>query len=366
MQYTKLLTRPGRKFSSVIRKAFQDLIRKARISLVFPAVVSAMAATQLHAVDLPRQIPAMPSALASKALLNASARAGDRLVAVGAYGNIVYSVPAADGKGLEWRQAKVPTQRLLTAVTFVDEREGWAGGHDALILHTTDGGENWEIQYQDPMPNGDLPKPVLGIAFSDKHNGIAVGAFSLLLTTADGGKTWTSLDAGPLYDLLEAQGQEPEPNLYSILKLGDEFLVVGELGTLLRYRPAAQSDQQWRIIKSPYQGTFFGARQLSSGDILAYGLRGHLFRSSDQGETWTRIETATLANINDVIELSANRFLAVADSGTLLTLQNQQPTVAVEKIAYPGFSNLMSVQRIADDAVILFGSMGAQPFSIGK
>lgn len=366
MQYIKRLPRQSRRLLSALSSFCPHLVRKAGITFLFPALVSAVAATQLHAADLPRQIPAMPSALASKALLNASARAGDRLVAVGAYGNIVYSVPAAAGKGLEWRQANVPTQRLLTTVTFVDEREGWAGGHDALILHTTDGGENWEIQYQDPMPNGDLPKPVLGIEFSDKHNGIAVGAFSLLLTTADGGKTWASLDAGPLYDLLEAQGQEPEPNLYSILKLGDEFLVVGELGTLLRYRPAAQADQQWRIIKSPYEGTFFGIRQLSSGDIFAYGLRGHLFRSVDLGETWTKIETATLANINDMIELSANRFLAVADGGTLLKLQSQQATVAAEKIAYPGFSNLMSVQRVADDSVILFGSMGAQPFSIDK
>lgn len=366
MQYTKLLPLPGRRVLSALPILFKDLIRKVGIAFLFPALAGAIAAMQLHAADPPKQMPAMPSALASKALLNASARAGDRLVAVGAYGNIVYSVPAADGKGLEWRQANVPTQRLLTAVTFVNDREGWAGGHDALILHTTDGGENWEIQYQDPMPNADLPKPVLGIEFSDTQNGIVVGAFSLLLTTADGGKTWTSLNAGPLYDLLEAQEQEPEPNLYSILKLGDEFLVVGELGTLLRYRPVAQADQQWRIIKSPYKGTFFGVRQFSSGDILAYGLRGHLFRSVDQGETWTKIETATIANINDVIELSANRFLAVADGGTLLKLQRQQAMVTAEKIAYPGFSNLMSVQRVADDSVILFGSMGAQSFSIDK
>ena len=228
MPCKQLLSRYPSRFSPVPQGSSRILLRNTGIAFLFHALVGvllvgALPAATLHAADLSQQIPAMPSPLASKALLTDSARAGDRVVAVGAYGNIVYSVPAADGKGLEWRQAKVPTQRLLTTVTFVDDREGWAGGHDALILHTTDGGENWQIQYEDPMPNGDLPKPVLAIEFTDKLNGIAVGAFSLMLTTADGGKTWAQVDMGTLYDRLEAQGQEPEPNLYAILKLADEI-----------------------------------------------------------------------------------------------------------------------------------------------
>ncbi|WVM93430.1 hypothetical protein ULG90_05695 [Halopseudomonas pachastrellae] len=34
-------------------------------------------------------------------------------------------------------------RQLLTAVYFVDDKRGWAVGHDSLILNTTDGGATW-------------------------------------------------------------------------------------------------------------------------------------------------------------------------------------------------------------------------------
>ena len=66
--------------------------------------------------------------------------AGSSIVAVGEYGNVVLS----DDDGKTWRQAKsVPTQVTFTAVAFVDDKNGWAVGHDTVILHTSDAGETW-------------------------------------------------------------------------------------------------------------------------------------------------------------------------------------------------------------------------------
>lgn len=312
------------------------------------------------------QTPAMTSSLASKAMLTASARAGDRMVAVGAYGNIVYSVPAPDGKGMEWRQGKVPTQRLLTTVTFVDEREGWAGGHDSLILHTTDGGENWEIQHEDSVLEGDeLPRPILDIEFTDKLNGIAIGAYSLMLATADGGKTWKPLDTSALYARLESLDLEPEPNFNAILKLsqGDDYLIVGELGTLLLYNPKAASvDDVWRVVSSPYVGSFFGAEQLSSGQLLIYGLRGHVFQSTDRGLTWSQINTGTVTNVNDAIELESGDVVLVGEEGSILRLP--RGASAAEKIPFEGFSGFSSVQSGGGNRLLLFGGAGAQVFAI--
>ena len=69
-------------------------------------------------------------------------RAGDRLVAVGQRGHVVVS---SDG-GATWKQAQVPVSSDLVAVYFVDAKQGWAVGHDGVILHTADGGEYWELQ----------------------------------------------------------------------------------------------------------------------------------------------------------------------------------------------------------------------------
>ncbi len=343
------------------------------------------------------QIPAIRSALASKALLTDSARLSDRVVAVGAYGNIVYST---DGK--TWTQANVPSQGLLTTVYFVDDREGWAAGHDTLILHTTDGGENWTIQYEDPIPGGDLPKPILDIYFADKLHGWAIGAFALMLVTEDGGLNWKTVSTDALGEQLEAVDSEAEPNFNALIPVDDRFLIVGELGTLLYYDPkasmagdddaegaaedAAEEDaidspdedgsevagddavagaanSAWRIIQSPYVGSFFGVTQLKSGELLIYGLRGHLFRSLDRGNTWTSVDTGeATTNINDVIEMDGGDAIIVGGGGTLFRLK--AGAAAAERIPYSGFNGFVSVQKMGTDAVLLFGDGGAQLFQL--
>jgi photosystem II stability/assembly factor-like uncharacterized protein len=310
----------------------------------------------------PVQLPAAPSALASENLLNDSALAGKRIVAVGAYGNIIYS----DGDGT-WHQAdKVPTQVLLTAVAFANADEGWAAGHDSIILHTADGGRNWEIVYQNPFPDGDVPKPILDLYFSDPLHGIAVGAFSLMLVTADGGKSWDSVDTGPLRDLLQAAEQETEPNFNAIIPLGDGYLIAGELGTLISYRPPpgppGTSEPQWRVLHSPYAGSFFGARELTSHELLIYGLRGHCFRSRDGGDTWSAIETQTTANLYDALELDNGEVIVVGAGGTILRIPRDSGSA--ERVPYGWFNGFVSVQRIGPRRLLLFGDAGAHPLDL--
>ena len=311
------------------------------------------------------QLPAAPSALASKALLTDSARAGRRIVAVGTHGDIIYT-DGGDGT-VHWHQAdNVPTQVLLTAVSFANENEGWAAGHDSLILHTRDGGRNWEIVYENPIPGGDVPKPILDLYFSDPLHGIAVGAFSLMLVTADGGKTWDSVDTGALRDLLQAAGQEIEPNFNAIIPLGDGYLIAGELGTLISYRPspgpAGTSEPQWGVLRSPYAGSFFGARELTSHELLIYGLRGHCFRSRDGGNTWSAIATQTTANLYDALELDNGDAIVVGAGGTILRIPRDSGSA--ERLPYGSFNGFVSVQRVGAKRLLLFGDAGARQFDL--
>ena len=48
--------------------------------------------------------------------------------------------------GATWQQSKVPVSSDLTAVYFVNDRKGWAVGHDGVILATSDGGAPWTLQ----------------------------------------------------------------------------------------------------------------------------------------------------------------------------------------------------------------------------
>src|SRR5690348_14553614 len=86
--------------------------------------------------------PALASPLAARGLLNGLASAGDRIVAVGQRGHILWS----DDRGAHWQQAQVPVSSDLVAVAFPSPTQGWAVGHDGVILHSADAGKTWTRQ----------------------------------------------------------------------------------------------------------------------------------------------------------------------------------------------------------------------------
>src|ERR1700730_2204806 len=69
-------------------------------------------------------LPAILSPRCQQGVLLGIAAAGNRLVAVGERGCIVYS----DDNGKRWQQARVPVSATLTAVTFASPTQGWAVG----------------------------------------------------------------------------------------------------------------------------------------------------------------------------------------------------------------------------------------------
>src|SRR5674476_29040 len=112
-------------------------------------------------------VVAFKASHATKAPLLGIARAGTRLVAVGDYGVVILS----DDDGATWRQAtSTATRHTLTAVTFTDERHGWAVGHGGTVLASNDGGETWTPAYAGP---GDAA--LLSVWFDSAGHGLVVG-----------------------------------------------------------------------------------------------------------------------------------------------------------------------------------------------
>ena len=126
--------------------------------------------------------------LATKSLLLDAGFAGKRMVVVGERGHVLLS----DDQGATWRQAKVPTRALLTAVYFHDDRLGWVVGHDEIILRSEDGGETWTRTHAAP----DKEQPLLDVWFKDASTGFAFGAYGTILASTDGGRS--ELDGGQL------------------------------------------------------------------------------------------------------------------------------------------------------------------------
>lgn len=207
-----------------------------------------------HAAPPPRQ------------LLLDVARTPDALVAVGERGSILRS----DDDGANWQPAIVSATATLTAVDFAaDGQNGWAVGHDALILATSDGGRTWRESYRGENPEDSF----LDVCVLDARTIIVVGAYGQYHRSTDGGQTWAA------QRLLE-----DDYHFNRITRAADDSLyLAGEHGTLLRSRDRGEN---WEGIHTPYDGSFYGILPVSAGGLLAYGLRGRIYRSTDDGDEW--------------------------------------------------------------------------------
>ncbi len=302
-------------------------------------------ASTAYGFNDPLDQAALPSALASRNMLLSVTQAGERLVAVGQRGHIVYS----DDQGGTWIQATVPVSSDLTAVFFVDAANGWAVGHDGVILHSTDAGISWVKQLDGRQANATLvadleskatveagddrikrlldeaihyrdagpDKPFLDVWFSDKENGYAVGAYNLIFRTTDGGKLWQ-----PWFDRTENPGFL---HLNAVRGIGDQVYVAGERGLFLRLDAATQ-----RFVEqpTPYTGSFF-ALSATADSLLVIGMRGNAYRSQDDGSTWQRVETGVHSGLSGVTVLDDGRIVVVSQGGQALVSQDHGATFEV-------------------------------------
>jgi photosystem II stability/assembly factor-like uncharacterized protein len=236
--------------------------------------------------------------LATRALLLDVAMAGQRLVAVGERGHVLLS----DDQGATWNQADiVPTRALLTGVCFSNAQQGVAVGHDEVILTTQDAGRTWTLAHFAPQSQ----QPLLDVACANGGRVIAVGAHGVCFISDDGGKVWRESSLGQDFHLNKI-----------VAASSARLYIAAEGGHLYR---SDDSGESWHELTLGYDGSFFGVQPLGDDVVLAYGLRGNLFRSADAGATWRKVETGTLAMLNDAVKLDGGRSVAaVGLSGVVL------------------------------------------------
>jgi photosystem II stability/assembly factor-like uncharacterized protein len=277
------------------------------------------------AVTKPRPSEIMP--LAQRSPMLALVNSGKHLVAVGDRGQILVS-----NNGRNWAQVQTPVRSPLTAVSFVDDMNGWAVGHDATILHTANGGKTWELQNF----NAELEKPYLSVLFMDASTGFAIGAYGLASKTTDGGKTWTDLVAPAI------RGEELHLN--DIIKLGNgNLLVAGEQGTL---GLSADGGNTWEKLTSPYEASLFGALPVGEKGALVFGLRGNVFINNDvRSSSWTKIDTKTVDTFFGGTTTADGKLVLVGLSGTILVIDpvsNQARALKIRK------DEMIAGRRITD------------------
>ncbi|MEX2475737.1 YCF48-related protein [Marinobacter sp.] len=317
----------------------------------------ALSASPVFALADIIETPSRPTLLAPESLLNDVTRAGDRIVAAGERGHIIFS----DDQGETWVQGQVPVSVTLTSIDFGTAEHGWAVGHSGVVLHSADAGKSWELQLTgteaskiaiegkqeqiaemeeriEEAPEeekGDLEwalddiffaienmeadlevgpvNPLMDVWFEDENHGFVVGAYGMILRTTDGGESWE--DASAQID--NAQNF----HLNGITDItGGALVVVGEGGQI---HVSTDGGDTWERRESPYSGSLFGV--IGTGQvngILAFGLRGNMMMSTDLGQSWKTVTNEAGATVMNGMVADDGRITLVGNSGVVLMSTN--------------------------------------------
>lgn len=360
------------------------------------------------------QLPSIKSKKASESLLQDIIRNGDRLVAVGERGHIIYS----DNNGKSWQQADVPTRAMLTAVYFVSAEKGWAVGYDGLVLNTADGGKTWAIQLDglkftrkrmaDTIPaledkikslqkdkaaaeeqlaeaeaNGeeDLTPYEDLVADLDDHlstlegelddakaslsNTVANPLMDVWFRDADNGfvvgafgEFLKTEDGGATWESVAGSlDNEDRHHLNAVAGLGNLMYIAGESGYIYR---SDDGGDTWSLLQSPdpENGSFFAVNIISPDEVLVSGLRGAMYRSGDRGNSWKQIPEDLHKNMNSVYFAGNDTVLAVGNDGAFLRSRDGGRTFLSH--VRKNRLTIASVVEAADGNYILVGSGGVQ------
>ncbi len=228
--------------------------------------------------------------------------------AVGRDGTVITTSNGGD----IWEAQTTPTESRLLDVYFLNNNTGWAAGEGGRAIRTTDGGNTWEIS-----PTG-VTRRLNSLHFSNANDGWIVG-FPVALRTTDGGQSWEEVTIGPLR------------NFTSVYFTDDSngWILANTGGITEIYRTQDGGDN-WDMFPVEFDGSGVDMSDIKMVDNLngyIAGNNGTMGRTTDGGETWTRIETGTQNTLFSVSPISSNQFWAAGNNSVILSSDDSGASV---------------------------------------
>ncbi|GJQ31679.1 MAG: hypothetical protein HBSAPP04_05180 [Ignavibacteriaceae bacterium] len=222
--------------------------------------------------------------------------------AVGVYGAIIKTT---DG-GEKWQALAENTQFNLTDVYFIDQATGWACGMSGEILKTTDGGMDWE------RVSTNIPEYFIRIYFSTPLDGIAmyIGGF---YKTSDGGSTWRRIPGGWI-----------QLNDMHFIDPMNGWAVGGNVLSAIALQ-TTDGGETWNMKAPSGQVTLWCAYFTSPSNGFAGSESGVIYRTTNAGNTWTSLQTATNLTFNSISfsgQLNGIAVAGIAAGGSELRTTN--------------------------------------------
>lgn len=197
--------------------------------------------------------------------------------------------------------------------------------------------------------------PLLSVTHTIDNKIIATGAYGTLLISDDLAHSWRLIDT-----LLD----NPDNfHLNDIISTDKGYLyIVGENGIGFK---SVDNSESWVSMDIPYNGSLFGIiSQENSPNLIAFGLQGNYFTSSDNGLTWQRHNIGNSASIlGGDITKNGDVYL-VGHGGLIINFNTDTPTkrLITNHVSGSAFSDII----IDNNILILAGQFGITSLEIPK
>lgn len=176
--------------------------------------------------------------------------------------------------GQHWQSLSVDKHIDLYDVVFVGD-QGWAVGSFDTILHTPDGGRNWQLEAGGYDKNRLLDEQALfAVAFRDENRGEVVGLAGKILLTDDGGQTWRS-----------DGGEVTRPSLFAVSGVWPTIWAGGKHGAIIEHGDGSG----WKTIELRGSRHDITDLAIAGNTALAVGLQGTILRTGDGSKAWTSV-----------------------------------------------------------------------------
>jgi len=195
------------------------------------------------------------------------------------------------------------SQNPLYGLFFFDNQKGWTTGANGEIIHTTDGGAEWNTIATLGVDSYD-------IHFTTDKKGWVVGANGSLFNTTDG-TNFVKLDLGTQENLNAVHFTD---TLYGY--------VCGDRNTIFKRSLNAQNQIEWTDVSIPEASEASEWRDICFLDRLrgwVVGNEGTIYKTTDAGVTWERERADTFENLNAVSMISNTTGWIAGDNGLILT-----------------------------------------------
>ncbi|MES0490419.1 MAG: hypothetical protein ABUK01_10530 [Leptospirales bacterium] len=224
--------------------------------------------------------------------------------AVGADGMVLRS----EDYGASYENVHNLTKEIFNAIDIDDQGRFVVVGSTGSIFASYDGG----ITFKNIGPDTDIN--LLDVNIDNPKLWIVVGIRGMILTSENKGKTWV---------VIEKVSGSSYFNAITYTKKGI-YIIAGTRGAVFN----SKDGKIWkpRVFAEGFKGVIEGLASDSNGDVYAVGWSGIVFRSSDEGNTWTKVETGDDERLTAIAVLNG-KIVLVGFSSAILTNNENSWTI---------------------------------------